>query len=239
MKRAAICLSGLVRTFEKTHSNLMANLVEANPDYHCDFFLSTWANADSRSSSQSKRLQKWGQSIEDLIPVTPTPVERLIEIYRPIAINIEEEKVWDVERFAKNQDTWASPEAWLGMTHKIADCDRLRRAHEVLNLFNYDVVVRHRFDTMLPDPITFEIDPEKLYVPLTDAPTYRDQPWTNDMFSLGSGKVMGAYAGAFQATDELFESGVMFQPEILMYNHLLRRGVTIEVMQFRLEIVRS
>ncbi len=236
MKRAAICLSGLVRTFEKTHSNLLANLVEANPDYQCDFFLSTWANSDSRTSSQGKRLQRWGQSVEELIPVTPTPAARLVEVYKPVAVNVEEEKVWEVERFAGNQDVWASPEAWLGMTYKIADCDRLRRANE--DLFGYDVVVRHRFDTLLPCPITFDLDQTKLYVPAMATPTYRDQPWTNDMFAVGSGKVMEIYSGAYEATDELFESGVIFQPEIMLHNHLLRHGISVEVMDFQLEILR-
>lgn len=239
MKRAAICLSGLVRTFEQTHANLMAHLVGANPDYECHFFLSTWANADSRSSTQKKRLEKWGHPVEVLIPIRPTPVERLAELYKPVALNVEAEKVWDVERYAGNQDVWASPEAWLGMTYKVADCDRLRREHETLNLMSYDVVVRHRFDALLPCPITFNIDPDKLYVPSMWAPTYREQPWTNDMFALGSGKVMEVYAAAHAATDELFDAGVVFQPEILLHNHLLRRGVPVEVMGFQPEILRG
>lgn len=238
VKRAAICLSGLVRTFEQTHHNLVANLITVNPDYQCDLFISTWSNADSRFSTQKKRLEQWGHSVETLIPINPTPVERLVEIYKPVDIHIEEEKVWDVSHYVERADVWASPEAWLGMTYKIADCDRLRREHEIKEGFVYDVVVRHRFDTLLPIPISFNIDQTKLYVPKMWAPTYRDQEWKNDMFALGSGPTMETYAKAHEATDELFNKGVVIQPEILMHNHLLLRSIQIEVMDFELQIVR-
>lgn len=237
MKRAAICLSGLSRTFEQTHENLMANLVMVNPGYQCDFFISTWAHADSRSSTQGKRLERWGHS-PDLIQVVPTPVDRLMAVYRPVAINVETEKVWDVTKFVDRVDVWASPEAWLGMTYKVADCDRLRREYEEAGSFHYDVVVRHRFDSLLPCPVTFDIDPTKLYVPKMWAETYRDEPWINDMFALSSGPIMEVYAGAHAATDELFDRGVVIQPEILLYNHLVLRGVSVEVMNFELQIVR-
>ncbi len=186
MKRAAVCLSGLVRTFEQTHQNLYDRILAVNPDFNFDFFLSTWANADSRKSTQKIRLERWGHSVEELIPINPTPVDRLNFIYKPVAINIENEKTWDIAKYVSNKDGWASPEAWLGMTYKIADCDRLRRQHQIHMGFIYDVVIRCRFDTLLPIPIDLNIDQTKLYVPKMWAPTYHDQPWTNDMFAIGS-----------------------------------------------------
>lgn len=176
MKRTAVCLSGLVRTFEQTHQNLHDQLLVVNPDFQFDFFLSTWANADSRKSTQKIRLEQWGHPVEELIPINPTPVDRLKFIYKPVAINVEEKRTWDVTKYTSNKDKLASPEAWLGMTYKIADCDRLRRQYQAQMGFIYDVVIRCRFDILLPIPITLDLDPAKLYVPKMWAPSYREQP---------------------------------------------------------------
>jgi hypothetical protein len=59
------------------------------------------------------------------------------------------------------------------------------------------------------------------------------------MFAIGSDKVMEIYAGAHEATDALFDRGVIFQPEILLHNHLAEHGVPVEVMDFDMTILRN
>jgi hypothetical protein len=236
--RAALCLSGHVRTYTRTYAGLFENLVVPNSGWDFDVFISTWQSADTKASHQADRLLAWGEHLDKHIRLNPTDVADLQTKYRPVAIHVEPDRTFDVSRYVL-KDRIASPIAWVSMTYKIKDCDRLRREYELEHNFRYDAVFRCRFDTVLPCPISLrDADLSRVYVPAMWAPDYHHLPWCNDTFAFSSGPNMALYAQAHDGTDAIYNDGIIFQPEIYMFEWLRRCGLTIEVMGIQLEIVR-
>ena len=49
-KRIAVCLSGHLRSIEAGYENFYEKVIQANPEYEFDFFISTWNSREWRDS---------------------------------------------------------------------------------------------------------------------------------------------------------------------------------------------
>lgn len=247
MPRAAICLSGLVRTYRLTYQNLVDALLEPNRDWQVDFFISTWPVEHSNNSMERARRIAWTQGAAPPFPEDAIDFNDLQARYRPVAMLVEapiefETPSWYVKTPGLHI------QSILSMMHKIQSADRLRRQHEATHKFKYDVVVRHRFDTIIPMTIKFDevASGERLWVPsMMQARWHPDHDWCNDKFAASpghraiGGDRMEKYCDWIDSLGWLVtKCGLPIQPEILLHAHLSIWGIKTLPLGTEFELIR-
>lgn len=144
--KVAVCLSGHLRTFDKTHQSVLDQLLNK---YNCDVFVSTWTNLGNAFAYHAN--YKDGADKTDPI----ISQEKIIEMYKPISIHMDNADTEPVSNQLKKDyneirtQNRAHMAQIMCMLYKIWDCNELKKAQEEKGGFKYDVVVRLRFDVYL------------------------------------------------------------------------------------------
>ena len=142
--RIAVCLSGAVRTgiiASKTHFNFLKNHLE-----NTDFFIHTWDHETMSAYGLNGRISRFEKFP---YPISHHKVDKVQKIYNPKKL------VW--AKYHETLTQW--PEL---LKEKFGDnttctdtnpmfintvlCDELRREYEKENNFEYDLVIKLRFD---------------------------------------------------------------------------------------------
>jgi len=144
--KIAICLSGHLRTFDRTHQSLTEQLLDK---YDCDVFVSTWKNLGNAFAYHCAYTK--GADKED--PIIDESIVK--DIYNPLAIHMDDAEVEPVSNKLKidyngrKTQNGAHMAQIMCMLYKIWDCNNLKKEQEEKQGFKYDVVVRLRFDVFL------------------------------------------------------------------------------------------
>ena len=212
-------------------------LIDQNSD-RCqfDFFIDTWDLLDWRSSLGP--LEKPDKlSFKNLMST--------MGLYNPTQIRIQKNLDFDTSeyvRYVKQGDVKKNSrgEHILGMYYKILKANALKAVHEVELRFRYDLVIRHRTDFGLKDPLVITDDlVEKCQSTIFVAQPYNKMPsWRTDVFALSSSKNMDYYSSLFARMDDLVHQNQIFRPEILLYHHLEQpKNLQVEVLPNNWEII--
>lgn len=137
--RVALCLSGHLRTYEKTHQSVRNQLLNK---YNCDVFISTWENLGNKK-----------YAVNDLSPEGEiVDTEIIKKIYNPVSIIMDDADTESTSNKLKKEyegkllGNGDKMSQLMVMLYKIWDVNRLKKEHELKNKFKYDVVIRSRFD---------------------------------------------------------------------------------------------
>lgn len=237
-KRVAICLSGLVRTYRQTFENFKAYLIDCNPGYDIDIFISTWHYEMSNNSMERTRRIAWYGDNSPLFPEVFIDSCDIISKYNPVSFNRDRHILFNQDWYVETPGV--NIQSLLCMTYKIMSCAKLCRAYEDTHKFRYDVVVRTRFDSILPFPIVFDsLDLSELLVPSMMQPRiYVDRDWVNDKFAVGNSDDVYNYSMWFNSFAEMVLDGVPVQPETLLSEHLKRLGIKYRTIGSEIELIR-
>lgn len=237
-KRLAVCLSGLVRTYRDTWVNFRDGLLAVNPDYDIDIFISTWTIEHSNRSMERTRRLAWCGEHAPPFPENPIDYIDLQTRYRPQVLEVEAPIEFPVPWYVSTPG--ANIQSLVSMWYKIWRADTLRRRHEQVLGFTYDAVARVRFDTMLPFPIRVAgRDLSTVYCPSMMQPRcYPDFDWTNDKFALSSSHNMSLYSTWMWEVPNLVAAGVPCHPEVLLFEHLRRKGLVTAPWGCEMDLVR-
>ncbi len=169
MIRAALCLFGHVRTFNLTWPHWENNLINDDrwkiethlklEEVQVDVFAHTWDTLGPvvKMTTPTKHFDGFdtesGPINIDTLKKKLNPVSLVVERYDS---KIEAFKK-KAERLYKMQEEhkWPvihQPTANFSQYYKIWQCNELKRTHERIHKFNYDVVIRTRFDVLLNVP---------------------------------------------------------------------------------------
>lgn len=237
--RAAICLSGLVRTYRETYQNFLDSLITANPDYQIDIFISTWPTEHSNNSMERARRIAWNGADTPPFPEDHIDVKDLRQKYDPVSLVIEKPIEFVVPWYVETPGLHI--QSIMNMIYKIHAVDLLRRQHERLFNFKYDVIVRTRFDTLIPTQIKFnDLPKDGLLLPSMMQPRWHpDYNWTNDKFAAGRNDLMEVYCDWFLYLEEMVVGRkIPIQPEILLCDHLRHNQVNQYEMGAEFDLVR-
>lgn len=216
--KVAVCVSGQLRTFEKTFPSLSRYFLQP---FECDVFLSTWNDAGlPKSSAPDEALPKAG------------------ELYKPVKMEVES---WAAVRgqwgdlsgleARKRQD--ANIDSITGMFYKIWRANELKRQHEQETGIVYDRVVRSRPDVLYYESPEFEIDaPNHIFV--GNRFGYGGIP---DLFAFGPSRLMDVYSSLVQHISTYSTQGCVVHPETLLQWHIgehLPHGILFSRVPFRL-----
>lgn len=244
--RIAFCISGLVRSYRETYQNFVDTLIKPNTEHQIDIFISTWDVEQSNLSMVRTRQLCFGGLDHPPIPENPLDFNDIQAKYRPVLIEVDSQidcrppKFMDYEPDLKNLVAKINTQSFWFMLYKLYACDNLRLKREKLQGWEYDLVVRTRFDTTLPDPVILaNADLEALTIPqMPHGPIYAHFPWIFDAFAMGNSKVMTTYSDWINSIEELITSGVPIQPESLLYAHLVKHEVPLNIVDFNVAFVR-
>lgn len=219
MKRVAICICGFVRDFEKTHQNLFDNIINRNSNYEFDIFIHTW---DKINTKNSQLFITGGDGRNAYDNFNNYDYSRLIEIYNPKSICIDR---YNDDNFIKFEEKFSSanngsglagnnPIAVFSQFYKVSKCLEMAMSQQRLNNFNYDIIIRTRFD-LNANPINldeFEIADDVLYVEDEGLP----DDWSSDKFAIMNSKVSEVYCSFYYNLESLIDQTNICLPERLM-----------------------
>ncbi len=236
--RIAICLSGLVRTYRQTYDNFRDAILAVNPQHQFDLFLSTWPTEHSNNSMERTRRIAWSGDESQPFPEENIDYLDIQAKYRPTILVVEQPREFTVPWTAKDINV----QSFLCMTYKIWHADTLRRHHELMNGWKYDLVIRTRFDTLMPFelPIPDDFDRNSLYIPsMAQIAQYPERGWCNDKFACGNSDIMTTYSNWFWQLNGLVANGTPVQPETLLKDHLTAYNIPTREWGCEMEMIRA
>jgi len=237
LPKVAVCLSGHLRTFEKTFKSLRDNLI--NP-LNCDVFIHTWETLGSENS-------KGGSDQSSSITTTKSKLSLINEVYSPKKINIER---FDKDYFINLGNKIIVPEkerifvvGHLGyhfaMFYSILKSNDLKSEYEIENNFKYDYVIRIRPDIFLESRIDrsiFPVNPKIITVPIIAQYCYEGM---NDQIGIGSSDNMNIYCSLFNNMTQYCQQRVTtIRPEALLKYHILKNGISVEKKHINYALMR-
>jgi len=158
IKRVAVCVSGEVRSWEKSIDTwrYLVNI----PGVKVDFFLHMWDSKNPPSSFYNEKMKE-GSTIEELTERYRTKVPKsefdtLLKLINPVSYIIEPSR----EFTPKNEKQTIYKSAHISQYYGAMRACKLKKKHEVENDFAYDLVIRTRFDLNFTNDIV--INPNKI-----------------------------------------------------------------------------
>jgi hypothetical protein len=141
-QRIAICFSGSPRTWKKCISSLH-NILKCRDIDTVDVFCHIWDFNTIRNGATPN-----GNSPK--VKVTPNELNELIAALNPKKFLIESAR--EFTPMSSDQELRVS--SWMSQAYGIMRAARLKREYEIKNNFQYDVVVRARYDSLYHDNIS-------------------------------------------------------------------------------------
>lgn len=206
--KIAICLSGQPRWIDVG----LGNLLSVFSNYDCDYFVHTWwDNNLSRKKTylSSNRAFVWEENTLD----------KIVKILHPKILMHETPKTFEI--FNDVDYETKDPNSTHSMFYSIMMSNRLKKLFELSNNFEYDLVVRCRFDIEF---YNFGLDlqnlnRDKIYM------SHVGIDFPNDHFAISSSKNMDYYSNLFDCLGQYREEGFnQFVGERLLRYHLEKKS---------------
>lgn len=202
--KTAVCISGHLRTFEKTYKSFKTNIIDQLQNV--DVFIHTW---DSLGYSQVKGDAPF------INEKTNNYLEKINELYNPKKILIENFKEINGDRF-RSRSLEKNPSNSLNMFYSIYMTNKLKKDFEKENNIKYNMCIRTRGDILYQAPFNFNLldNLNGIWVPNSN-----DLSMINDTFAVSSSKFMDIYSMCLDYVDEYFNKGLIFKSETLLKKH--------------------
>lgn len=204
--RIALCLSGQPRSFRAGYEYLKRNLLD---HYDVDIIWHSWQLPDDLR-----------QEVEGLYRPAKT-------IYTP---TFDESSFFKYDRTTHPQFPAKNT---VHMLYSVFRSILLKQEYELLHGFEYDIVIKSRFDYALNRQLPFdEVLPGKLYVPNCRIKGHIPPNGLacNDQFAFGKSNVMDMYGMSFLNIDRAYNLGVPMSGEDMLsanlqINNLIRENL--------------
>jgi hypothetical protein len=149
-------------------------------------------------------------------------VEQTMDMLNPIELEIE--KFNDIQNifnelliYAENKRKEVRPINVFSMYYKLA------RTSKFIENKQYDIVVRHRFDTTYKSKIILSEDKDKIKIPKGE-----DHGGINDRWAYGPQNLISAYNFLFKYIPIYTKvDGIVFHPETLLKHHCKKQNIDI------------
>lgn len=195
--KVAVCLSGQLRTFEKTYESIYNNIISTNS---ADVFIHSWDTGSHEYGIDKRRV--YTNSLDML--------DKVVDLYKPKKYLFEKPKDFS------NMYTLHVTEPWIntireitpdidnaekhiinqtcGMFYSIYKCNNLKNEYSDECNIHYDAVIRLRFDLNVDYPIHVkDLDLKKINYHAYSQP----DGIINDWMNIGNTYVMNIYSSIF------------------------------------------
>lgn len=212
--RVAVCISGYLRSFERTFDRLHTNLLK---NINADVFIHTWDMLGAPLRSFDAPLIKMN---------THNVLNKINKIYNPARLVIEHGKNFPISALMHSKNTDRRDiNGVLAMFYKIKACNQIKSDFERKHNFKYDCVIRIRSDLMFMTPfnITSNQNMDKLFIPFG-----YDYEGINDQVAYGSSAIMDQYSSIYDNIENLLREGEKLNPERLLKSHITKLNLPLE-----------
>jgi hypothetical protein len=241
MKRAALCISGQPRFFEKGYETLKKNLFDANPDWEFDVFCHGWFNPEKIGEPYD--CSYWNRGKSDIVQLDT--LQKISELYKPISMEFSPEPIIKLTKppeFYRPYLTDASVEITMSMFQSIFHSFSLALDHYG-NAGTYnrcDLMIRTRYDINLQDPINLNNykNNHVWYSPILDNPKIN---YPCDFLNFGDPASMLFYFTVFLNFDKLVSQGTKICGEKMIRKQLENADIPLQVADpiVKLHVFRS
>jgi hypothetical protein len=233
--KIAICLSGHVRTYKKTISNFLQLKKFLEQFADIDIFISTWDTINS-NSSWSRSLNNTSENNQEI------NIEEINEFYKPKKINIQNFNKLKRLFFTKNFTIFNPPNDLkdsrrgtsellyaIPQFYKIFDCNSLKLENEIEKNFEYDIVIRQRFDHLFTNFIDItNLNKDIVYIGINSKYDLQDPKWTLsngystcDQYAIGNSSNMNSYSSVYTNLTHLLKEKTYSEcGERILWEHL-------------------
>lgn len=234
----AICLSGHLRTFDRTHKALQERLIKP---LDADVFIHTWDTIGSENS-------KAGSDLNTTRVSTKTRLIDINKYYNPKKIKIEKFKksfffnMTDSIKVPDNEKMFVVRHLGyhFSMFYSIFHSNELRKEFEKESGKKYDYIIRCRPDMFLHSSIGNHILPENTNTIVVPNIAQYCPEGMNDQFAIGSSEAMEKY---FSLYDSLYnycnQHVTTIRPEALLKYHIDLFGLQICKSNIDYNIIRA
>lgn len=202
--KIALCLSGQTRSYKEGFKYLAKNLLGK---YDVDIFWHTWELDDATK-----------KDLHDLYKPKSTVYTKLFDAKQ-------------FEKFNRTQDERFRPENTIYMMYSIFMSNLEKRNCELANNFEYDFVIRSRFDYALNTELPFDkAEKGKLYVPDDKIRGFipPNGLTANDQFAFGDSSVMDLYSLMFWNMNRAYGYGASMNGEDMLSFNIQVNGLAKE-----------
>ena len=217
MMKAALLISGYLRTFRENIPNLKEKILERFDSV--DIYIHITKN----SEKDDRYLNIDGENIDFIS-----------EVLSPTCLIYEENST-----ISKNPSINNTLNLWFKY-HKL---NELKSENEK-NFGKYDIVIKYRPDLSLVSEIDFDIEEGKVYLP-SDSKMDRSKlanssdGYLCDIFAYGSSESMDRYFDIYDSLPSLIESGKTWVSETLLYNYLREYKIGYEFVDISYDVLLS
>jgi hypothetical protein len=187
--KVALLLSGQPRNILKTFNSIKKCLIEPNTP---DIFIHSWLDVDDPKHNELYNL--------------------IIDLYNPKKIKVERQKKFfnnnlDLFRILSTHAVGYTKESFIEMIYSSwysnHQSNLLKEEHRLENDFDYDFVIRARFDIYYDNPlICSNYTNDRLY---TTQRLNLPPEMIDDRFCFGPNKLMNVYCGGFNLIDYIID----------------------------------
>ena len=233
-KKAAICISGHLRSYKQGFEKLTEYIIEPNLHlYDFDIFIDTWGSHDWRGEGANNDIN---DELRDII-----------SLYNPLNINIQKAFEFDTSIYRKFIKPGHVKKNSFGehipsMFYKIFKCNHLKIIHENELNFTYDVVFRYRSDFAITKKLLIHKFSGQLSntIFLAKNSNPNEPIWYSDVFSFSSTKNIDFYSSLFLNLNGLVYQNEIFRPEPLLYHHLnSKQNIEIRELEYDWTILKE
>lgn len=217
--KIALCISGQPRNFERGAEFIKKNLIDINT---LDIFIHCW-----HDSTKVEEIMIGPSNVPASTPIPQNAETVIRECYSPLRAVFEKQINFNdqAETISVNIYPCIVPFNTFSSKYSVWAANQLKVEQEKKQGYQYDCVIRIRFDWGITTPILVEdlkLNPIAVYMP-PDCP--HGGGW-NDQFALGTSKSMDVYASCYESLKEYYDAGVAWCDEILLGHHLHQNGIT-------------
>tara|TARA_R110002050_G_scaffold54937_1_gene124163 strand:+ start:168 stop:1004 length:837 start_codon:yes stop_codon:yes gene_type:complete len=209
--RIAVCISGSLRQFKSCYEPFKKNIIDAN-NADVDIFVSSWKS----------KIRHFKKQVND-----EGSFDEMLKAYNPVAVNIEvyndkkRESLYSDSRMAEFQKQMRKHHSCkpshrkdkcrfcgsnnihnqIGQLYNIWKANEIKREFEHECNFEYDLVIRTRFDNYFFDSLddlqAERVSDGSIWIPhgFDDPPEYGEG--VNDQFAIGTSEAMNTYANMY------------------------------------------
>jgi hypothetical protein len=193
--RIALCFAGLPRHYEKGYEYYAKNLFDLNENV--DVFFHTWNDTEHEKVAKLYKPKDYSTS----------------EKLDANIINKQYTRCAD----AVNFPAYATVSSFFSIYHSCL----LKTNYEMRNGFQYDWVIKTRFDYALSVPLAFNslhLDSSKVYVPHCRMNVEHD--FCNDQFGFSSSNNMNKYMSTYLLMNHFYDQGTIMNAEDMLSANL-------------------
>lgn len=219
--KIALCLSGNLRTYQKTFRSLYDFIIGLND---IDVFIHTWETLGTGTSWHN--TDKDGQHV-----LIKDNIREINAIYKPKGLLIENNK----EKIKADGHSFDIVNV-SSMYYGIFKSNELKLKYENANKFKYNLVIRCRPDLLFRRPIIFD----NLDLNFINIPKHGNFTGLCDQFAISSSENMDLYSSLYLTFDK-YKRGdgwLVGRPEDILKKHLESINMQWKHEQFDFDILR-